>query len=155
MKQKRLVFSVEGMEDSGRFPVENTGRGANLSPALTLANLSPSARTLVVTLEDLSHPIKRFTHWVIWNIPASGSIPGAIPAGRTVPVLPGAVQGVAYGFHRYAGPKPPRGKRHQYALTIYALDTALAVGAFSTKRRVLRKARGHIVQQGQICGYFE
>lgn len=155
MTQSELVFSIPGMEDGGRFPVENTGRGANLSPAITLTNLSPRARTLVITLEDLSHPIKRFTHWVIWNIPAAGSIPGAIPAGRATPVLPGAVQGVAYGFHRYAGPKPPRGKRHQYALTIYALDTVLALAASSTKRRVLRQARGHIVQQGQICGYFE
>lgn len=155
MEQGRLVVSVQGMEDGGRFPVENTGRGVNLSPAIALANLSPGAQTLVVTLEDLSHPIKRFTHWVIWNIPAAGSIPGAIPAGRTTAVLPGAVQGVAYGFHRYAGPKPPRGKRHQYALTVYALDTVLALGAFSTKRRVLRQASGHIVQQGKICGYFE
>lgn len=155
MTQDNLVFSIQGMEDGGRFPVENTGRGANQSPALTLANLSPDAQTLLITLEDWSHPIKRFTHWVIWNIPAAASIPGAIPAGRTPSMLHGAVQGVAYGFHRYAGPKPPRGKRHQYVLTVYALDTALALGASSTKRRVLRQASGHMIQQGQICGYFE
>jgi len=29
-----------------------------------IKNLSPSAKTLAVTLEDLSHPIKDFTHWI-------------------------------------------------------------------------------------------
>jgi len=28
----------------------------------TIKNLSPSAKSLVITLEDLSHPIKGFTH---------------------------------------------------------------------------------------------
>lgn len=45
----------------------------------------------MITLEDLSHPIKNFTHWVIWDIPAADKIAKAIPSGKTVSSPEGAV----------------------------------------------------------------
>lgn len=155
MGEKTLVFECAGLTPGGKFPVEHTGRGKDCSPAFVLHGLSPKAQTLVITLEDLSHPIKGFTHWVIWNIPAASEIPGAIPKGKALPQLGGAMQGVGYGLHRYAGPKPPRGKSHQYCFTVYALDCRLDLRASASKGKVLRSAAGHILQQGKICGYFE
>lgn len=155
MKQNILEIECEGIKDGDKFPIENTGRGKNLSPKFIIKNLSSDAKTLIITLEDLSHPIKNFTHWIIWNIPAADLIPKAIPAGKLVSTLNGAVQGIGYGFHRYAGPKPPKGKSHQYGFTIYALDYSLDLKSSSTKRKVLSKASGHIIQQGKVCGYFE
>ena len=146
MEQKILYFECVGIKDGGVFPLDNTGRGCDVSPKFVIHNLAPGAQTLIITLEDLSHPIKNFTHWVIWNIPAMAKIPAAIPA---------AIQGAAYGWRRYAGPKPPKGKTHKYRFTIYALDCRLDLGAFATKRKVLKMAAGHIVQQGSICAYFE
>ena len=154
-QQNILIFECTGINDGDRFPAENTGRGEDFSPEFRIKNLSPNAKTLIITLEDLSHPVKDFTHWVIWNIPAMNKIPKAIPAGKTVSMLNGAVQGIGYGLHRYAGPKPPKGKSHKYGFTIYALDCSLDLKAFSTKRKVLDKANNHIIQQGKICAYFE
>ena len=79
-----LHIRCPGIED-GKFLLDHTGRGRDLSPELLLENLSPEAVTLAVTLEDLSHPIKGFTHWLVWNLPVSDRIPGAIPAGKNVP----------------------------------------------------------------------
>lgn len=155
MNQSVLEFECAGITDGGKFPLECTGRGDNLSPQFTIKNLSPNAKTLIITLEDLSHPIKNFTHWIIWNIPATNTIPGAISAGKIVPTIEGAIQGIGYGFHRYAGPKPPKNKSHKYGFTIYALDCSLDLKASSTKKKVLNKASTHIIQQGKICGYFE
>ncbi len=155
MKKDALEFECGGIKDGDKFPIENTGRGENLSPEFIIKNLSPEAKTLIITLEDLSHPIKNFTHWIIWNIPAENIIPKAIPEGKTVSSLNGAKQGMGYGFHRYAGPKPPKGKSHRYGFTVYALNCQLDLKASSTKRKVLNKASGHIIQQGRICGYFE
>ncbi len=150
-----LEFECVGIVDGGRFPIENTGRGQDLSPEFRIKNLSPDAKTLIITLEDFSHPIRNFTHWVIWNIPAADEIPAAIPAGKTSSTLCGAVQGIGYGFHRYAGPKPPKGKSHRYGFTVYALDCPLDLKANTVKKKVLKKASGHILQQGTVCGYFE
>ena len=147
-----LHIRCPGIE-GGNFLLDHTGQGRDLSPELLLENLSPEAVTLAVTLEDLSHPIKGFTHWVIWNLPAADRIPGAIPAGRTV--SGGGVQGVAYGLHRYAGPKPPRGMRHSYRFTVYALDCALDLPGGARKKRFLRAAEGHILQRGSVSGEFE
>ncbi len=61
--------------------------GQDILPEFVIKNLSPNAKTLAVTLEDLSHPIKDFTHWIIWNIPAAGRIRKSIPAGKSVPAL--------------------------------------------------------------------
>lgn len=155
MDKNTLEFECTGIKDGGKFPVDNTGRGKDISPEFIIKNLSPHARTFIITLEDLSHPIKRFTHWVIWDLPAADKIVGAIPSGKTISSLEGAVQGIGYGFHRYAGPKPPKGRSHKYCFTIYVLDCKICLKASSTKRKVLRKANSHIIQQGEVCGYFE
>ena len=147
-----LRIRCPGIE-GGKFLLDHTGRGRDLSPELLLENLSPEAVTLAVTLEDLSHPIKGFTHWLVWNLPVSDRISGAIPAGRTV--SGGGVQGVAYGLHRYAGPKPPRHTRHTYRFTVYALDCALDLSSSARKKAFLRKAEKHILQKGSISGEFE
>ncbi len=149
-----LEVQCVGIENGGKFPLEHTGRGADRSPEFLLRNLSPQARTLAVTLEDQTHPIRNFTHWLIWNLPAGDRIGGAIPAGATPPGLEGTRQGVAYGFRRYAGPKPPRGKTRTYRFTVYALDCRLELRV-PTKRAFLKQAEGHILQQGRVIAECE
>ena len=72
-----------------------------------------------------------------------------------MPVLGDAGQGVGYGLHRYAGPKPPKGKKHTYRFTIYSLDCEISISANSMKRNFLKKAEKHIIQKGSIIGEFE
>ena len=129
-----LKFRIDGLEEGGTFPLFNTGREEDRSPAFTIENLFSGARTLAVTLEDMSHPIPSFTHWVIWNIPAADRIGPAIPAGGTVPSLGGAKQGIGYGLHRYAGPKPPKGKTHVYRFTLYSLSQRLDLSSYAGKK---------------------
>ena len=155
MNNTVLEFECIGMDGGSKFPIEYTGRGQDISPEFIIKNLSPNAKTLAVTLEDLSHPIKDFTHWVIWNIPAADRIKKNIPAGKTVPMLGNAHQGIGYGFHRYAGPKPPKGKKHTYRFTVYSLDCEINISANSMKRNFLKKAERHIIQKGSIVGEFE
>ena len=147
-----LRFRCPNLEDGGRFPREYTGRGSDLSPEIILENLSPEAKTLAVTLEDLSHPLKDFTHWVLWNFPVRQVIPGRLPKRERLEC--GAVQGVAYGMHRYAGPKPPPFTSHHYRLTVYALDSALGLGPNARKRQFLEAADGHVLQMGSLTARF-
>ena len=152
MEMETLRFRCPGLEDGGRFPLEYSGRGKNLSPEIVLENLSPRARTLAVTLEDLNHPVKGFTHWVMWNFPARKVIPGGIPKYDRLEC--GAAQGIAYGIHRYAGPNPPIWARHRYRLTVYALDCVLGLSSSSRKKQFLKAAEGHILQRGSLTADF-
>ncbi len=155
MNNTILEFTCMDIENDGKFPLRNTGRGQDISPEFLIKNLSSKAKTLAITLEDLSHPVKDFTHWLIWNIPAANQVQSEIPSGSHVPALDGACQGIGYGFHRYAGPKPPKGKTHIYRFTVYALDCELQLSVYSLKRAFLKKASGHIIQKGNITAKFE
>lgn len=153
--QGTLRFVCTGFDEGGRFPIGATGRGEDVSPEFVIQDLSPDAKTLAIILEDLSHPIKGFTHWIIWDIPAAAKIEKAIPPGRAVPSLGNARQGIGYGLHRYAGPKPPRGKRHIYRFTVYSLDRGIGLSASAGKRAFLRKAESYILQKGCLTAVFE
>jgi len=150
-----LEFVCTGIENGGIFPVENTGRGLDISPEFIIKNLSANAQTIAITLEDLTHPIKNFTHWIIWNIPATDRIKANIPAGANVLGMSGTRQGIGYGLHKYAGPKPPKGKTHTYRFTVYTLDCKIELSVHSTKRAFLKKTEGHILQKGSITSSFE
>lgn len=74
-----LSFECKGMKSGEKFPKANTGRGQDISPEFLIKNLSPCAKTLAITLEDIRHPLfKNFTHWLIWNVPADEKIEGAL-----------------------------------------------------------------------------
>ena len=151
-----LLFECVGLKAGGKFPIENTGRRQDVSPEFLIKNLSPATKTLAVTLEDIRHPLfKDFTHWLIWNIPAAEKIAGAIPAGRIVPNLGNARQGLGYGWYKYAGPKPPKGNQHLYRFTIYALDSEIEIPFPPTKGCFIKRAKAHIIQQGNIVAEFE
>lgn len=155
MDNRLLRFECSAIDAQGRFLLAHTGYGQDISPAFTIENLSPTAKTLAITLEDLSHPLRGFAHWVIWNLPATHQIPEGIPAGAHVATLQSAKQGLAYGWHRYAGPKPPKGANHLYRFTLYALDSELDLSANVFKKRFLKAAAGHILQQGEITGEYQ
>ena len=110
MESNFLEFRCVGIENGGKIPIENTGRGQDISPEFVIENLSPKAKTLAVTLEDLSHPIKNFTHWIIWNIPAVDKVEKGIKAGKEVVVLGNARQGIAMVFIGMQDRSHPKGK---------------------------------------------
>ena len=106
-------------------------------------------KSLVIILEDLSHPIKNFTHWIAWNIKASSIIP------ENIGDMDNVMQGIAYGFHKYAGAKPPKFQKHNYRYTVYSLDTILELSPNIMKKKLLKAMNGHILQKGTITGYFK
>lgn len=47
---------------------------------------------------------------VLRNIPATNIIRKEISSGNNIDLYENAKQGLAYGWHRYAGPKTPKGE---------------------------------------------
>lgn len=135
--------------DGAAIPTKYTGYGENVSPEFRLKNLSEKAKSLVIVLEDLDHPIKNFTHWTAWNIKAQPIIPENV--GKVADIK----QGIAYGLHQYAGPKPPKYQKHNYRFTIYALDDTLDLSPNIFKKRLLKIAKPHILQKGAITGVYK
>ena len=146
---KNYKLKVRCIYGIWQIPVEYTGYGKNVSPEFKIINLSTKAKSLVIILEDLSHPIKNFTHWIAWNIKAESIIP------KNIGNIDNVVQGIAYGFHKYAGAKPPIFQKHNYRYTIYSLDNTLDLSSNTMKKKLLKAIEGHILQKGTITGYFK
>ena len=150
----RLVISSSAFDDMGTIPIQYTGEGLDFSPDLRLAELNDRAVSVSIIMEDLDVPIVgTITHWVIWNIPATDYIPYGIKAGETVEELGNAVQGMAYGIHQYAGPKPPFGT-HRYRFHVFVLDKMLDLPSSSTVYELLPAMNSHILQYGSLTGWF-
>jgi Raf kinase inhibitor-like YbhB/YbcL family protein len=153
---EQLIIDCNGFENGGIIPIKYTGRGENLSPEFLIRNLSANGKTIVIILDDVKHHIfGTYNHWIIWNIPLVDKIPENIPAGKIVPELGNAMQGIGYGRYRYRGPKPPKGTQHEYKFNFYVLDCELSIKNNSHKKQLMKAIEGHIIQYGFITGKYE
>ncbi len=140
------------------IPEKNTGFGSDISPDIVLENVHEDVKTIAVVMDDLDVPFRReYTHWLIWNIPATSYIPPNIPAGEQIVDPFSALQGVAFGKHCYKGPKQPPfiKKEHRYQFNVYALDEFLDLPACSGKRCLMKAMKGHILQQAMYTGRYK
>jgi len=152
---KELIVGTPAFEHGGLIPIENTGYGSDISPELNLENIDQQTISIAIIMDDLDHPIKRgYNHWVIWNIPVVHTIPANIPHGGTVESLSGAIQGNAFGKHRYRGPKPPFSWSHRYQFNVYTLDRLLDIPTASKKRDLLKAMEGHVLQHAVLIGHY-
>lgn len=152
----QLHVSSPAFENDGWIPDRNSGYGEDSSPELYIEGLAASAVSLIITLDDMGHPISPgYNHWVAWNLPPLPVIPEHLPKGAVCQQPIHIEQGLAYGKHCYRGPKPPFNWNHDYRFTIYALDTLLTVDTDAGKEVVLKAAEGHIMQTGVLMGKYQ
>jgi Raf kinase inhibitor-like YbhB/YbcL family protein len=154
----KLIIKSSAFENNGYIPEKYTGRGEDISPKINIDGIASNAKSIAIIMDDLDNPlIKDFNHWIIWNIPVQEIIPENIQYGEIVETLDGAVQGIAYGKHKYKGPKPPRffGNAHRYQFSVYVLDCMLELDGNSKKRELVKAMNGHIIQFGSIIGLYK
>ncbi len=156
MTERKLSVTSPSFQDGDWIPRKHSARAEDISPCLELEGISKEAKSIAITMDDASHPLfPNYNHWVIWNIPVQYTIPKAIPHGKVVEALGGAFQGIAYGKHRYKGPKPPFKMVHTYVFTVYILDCKLDLSPGSRKADLLEKITGHVLQKGTLGGRFQ
>ncbi|MDF9825208.1 Raf kinase inhibitor-like YbhB/YbcL family protein [Breznakia sp. PF5-3] len=159
---QNLKVTSTAFVHKGEIPIQYTGWGKDISPELILDNLDEKAISIAIIMDDLDHPIsmlvnRDYNHWLIWNIPAQKVVPENITHGKQVKELEGAIQGLAYGKYRYAGPKPPRflKKAHRYGFHVYVLDRMLDLKAEVKKKEFLEIIKPYVLQTGYLEGYYQ
>lgn len=145
----------DGIGENQKFLSPYTGRGQDLSPGFHLSSLPQDTKTLAIVLRDESHQLfGSMTHWLIWDLPARCGIEMNIPK-KTNPGRGEARQGIAYGWHRYRGPKPPSGTTHKYVFTVFAVSEKLGLGRITTYRRLFKSLEGKVLGSGSLAGFYE
>ncbi|MFC1847615.1 YbhB/YbcL family Raf kinase inhibitor-like protein [Chloroflexota bacterium] len=142
-------------QEGEAIPVRYSCDGENISPELNWSGAPEETLSFALITDDPDAPGGTFTHWIIFNVqPDNRGLPEAVP-GESQPD-DGALQGENdFGNIGYDGPCPPRGARHHYHFTLYALDQNLDLPAGATKSQVLKAIQGHILAQAELVATFQ
>jgi Raf kinase inhibitor-like YbhB/YbcL family protein len=130
--------------------------GSNRSPQLAWGGAPSETRSFALELHDPDAPTGGigFTHWVVFDIPASVTelVENASAAGMP----PGSKQGLNdMARNAYMGPAPPPGPPHRYIFTLYALPVAELGLDEKTTLAVLRfSIRENKLAEGRLTGLF-
>jgi Raf kinase inhibitor-like YbhB/YbcL family protein len=143
-----IQVSSSSFNQNSLIPKKYTCDGTDISPQLSWKGLPPNTQSIVLIMDDPDAPIGTFTHWVVFNIPA------------TVTELPEGAKGIGVegvnDFRRigYGGPCPPRGSNHRYYFKLYALDTMLPLKEGAKRGDVEKAMQKHILAQGEFMGRY-
>ena len=112
-----------------------------------------TTKSFALIMDDPDAPGNTWTHWLLWNIPASL---GHLPQGVQIrdPLRTGMND---FGKRGYGGPAPPSGHGpHRYYIRLFALDVE-ELGPYNGVRRLdlERALRQHILDQAEYMGTFE
>ena len=148
-----LSISSSAFAAGQSIPAIYSCLGRSVSPPLSWTGAPAGTASFALIMDDPDAPIGTFVHWVIFNIPASGSgLPEAVPGSAKL--TDGTLQGSnGAGQTGYAGPCPPSGT-HRYFFKLYALDTVLNLPSGASKDQLLKAMQGHILAQGELIGTF-
>ena len=155
---RTIAVTSPAFRDGGPLHPDHTADGRGVSPALAWRDVPPSARSLILVVEDADAPSPRpLVHALVWNLPAED---GALPeAALRSPGAPG--EGHALGRNSYLRrgwlpPDPPTGHGpHRYLFQVFALDRALRLDRPPGRATLARAARDHAVAAGAVTATYE
>jgi Raf kinase inhibitor-like YbhB/YbcL family protein len=149
-----IALTSTSFLDGERIPSTYTCDGADISPPLSWGQLPKATQSLALICDDPDAP-RRFTHWVLFNIPPdSRELHQGISDSDELEN--GARQGVNdFGLVGYGGPCPPGGSPHRYYFTVYALDAVLDLPAGTSKKQLLDGMESHVLGEGQLVGLYQ
>jgi Raf kinase inhibitor-like YbhB/YbcL family protein len=144
-----LAFESSAFQNAQAIQDRHTCEGEDHSPPLRWTNVPEGTRSLALVVDDPDAPGGVFTHWI-----AGGLDPAADGRGEGEPA-PSEGQN-DFGTTGYRGPCPPPGHgRHRYVFRLYALDTALELGAGAAKAELEQAIEGHVLTTAELVGTYE
>ncbi|MFI5121008.1 MAG: YbhB/YbcL family Raf kinase inhibitor-like protein [Thermoanaerobaculia bacterium] len=145
-----MTLSSSVFPAGGAIPKRHTCDGGDVSPPLSWSGVPAGTRSFALVVDDPD--ASGFTHWLLFDIPAStASLAEGLKSG-TLP--PGAAEGSNdSGSIGYRGPCPPAGSHH-YSHRLYALDVASVSPTPPTKERFEASVRSHVLARAELIGTY-
>jgi Raf kinase inhibitor-like YbhB/YbcL family protein len=142
-------------KNGGKIPRKYTCDGEDTSPPLSWSGAPNGTESYAFTLEDPDAPGGIFTHWVLYDLPAT-AIGLSEGAGKKENSKEGSKQGVNdFGRIGYGGPCPPGGT-HRYIFRLYALNISdLNLKGNVTRKEVLKIVKNHVLSETRLTGIYE
>lgn len=147
---KKMIITSAAFKDNEFLPVKYSAFGEGINPPLSFENVPAKSKSLALIASDPDAPIGTFDHWLVFNLPPSdkgigeNSQPAHALAGKNT-----------IGSLVYLPPRPPAGKAHRYAFTLYALDVVLPLKAGADKAGIEKAMAGHVLAEAKLTGLFK
>lgn len=134
--------------DGGTIPEKYSCDGQNVSPQLEWRGAPDKTRSFALVCDDPDAPNGPFTHWILYDIPATTMKleEGAANTGKS---------GInSFGKPGYGGPCPPHGPAHHYAFHMYAVDVPSIGKPDMTRQDLMGALKGHVLGEGELVGEY-
>ncbi|WP_238015709.1 YbhB/YbcL family Raf kinase inhibitor-like protein [Dactylosporangium sp. AC04546] len=152
MKINRGTLSINSpaFEHGRRMPDDQSTNGKGTSPALAWTGVPDGTRSYALVAHDPDAPlIDGFTHWVLYNIPATVT---SLPEGGGAEHTQGTNSRGAAGWTP-AAPPPGHGT-HCYYFHLYALDAELDLREGLSMAELLPTIDPHVINQARVVGTY-
>ena len=153
-----LTLTSKAFANQSSIPAQYTCEGKNVSPPLSWSGVPGDTRSLALIVDDPDAPDPAapktiWTHWVLYNLPASD---GTLREGTKAADLPQGTREGTNDWKRtgYGGPCPPIG-RHRYYFRLFALDLVLPDLGQPSRAKLLASMEGHVVVSCELMGTYQ
>lgn len=150
-QQGDLRIASPAVLENGRLPNKYGHFFENINPPIEFRNIPVDASTMAVILDGPDAPGGEYTHWLVWNIPATVErIPEAWDPPDEVVQGGNSDGGSEYG---YIGPDPAN--KQTYRFKAYALDASLDLTRGASKEALGQAMIGRILAQTQLTMWYD
>jgi len=145
-----LTIESDAFAHDAVIPTKYTCEGDDRSPPLRWSGAPEGTRSFVLRVLDPDAPGGTFTHWLLYDVPASAEGLGEGESGRGVPGR--------NDFERigWGGPcPPPKHGDHRYHFTLSALDRdGLGLAEGASRDEVEKAMEGHVLAEARWTGRY-
>lgn len=142
----RLTSSA--FRDGDTVPRQFTCEGEDLAPPLAWSGAPDGTRSFALIMDDPDAPGGTFTHWLLYDVPATAAALDSQQHGNTLRN--------SFGRAEYGGPCPPVGHgAHRYVFSLYALDVAALDVRGTTREALERSLQAHTLGVARLTGRYE
>lgn len=144
-----LRVSSPAFSNGTDIPKKYTCDGQNIAPPLEWSGVPKQSKSVAVICDDPDAPSGTFTHWVLYDIPASRH---TLAERASI----GANGVNSFGKAGFGGPCPPKKDHtHHYHFHVYALDVDSLGPSGLSKEGAVSAMKGHIVAEGELVGTYQ
>lgn len=153
-----LDLHSTAFQNNVEIPSKYTCEGNDVSPPLSWSGAPAGTKSFALIVSDPDAPDPKaprqtWTHWVLFNVPATLT---ALPEGVKPKTLAKEI-GTGrndFGHTEWGGPCPPIG-RHRYFFKLYALDTTLDASARLSREELEVRIKDHVLASAELMGTYE
>jgi Raf kinase inhibitor-like YbhB/YbcL family protein len=137
--------------DDADLPISATADGVGAPPPLSWRGVPEAAQSIVVICEDPDAPaLEPFLHWLVYGMPGGAE---ELDAQSQHSCRLGKNDRDQVGFTPAA---PPAGHGvHHYHFQVFALDTAIELGAGAQLDNVIEAMKQHVLAWGELVGTYQ